>query len=1067
MARHEQRADKYFAAGDFSRAEIEYLNVLRFNRTNAHAVAQLGSIYYEQGCPGRAYPFISKACEFYPNDVDLRLKRGMIEVRAQKYKDARDTLGFVLDKSPTNSQAPYLLAATVVNPADVDPVRRRLEALQKQIGDTAPLEIAFGQLGIRTNDFKGAEAAFNRAQALDPKSASVYFTRANFYILENRQKEAEEALKTAAGLSGPRSLERMGYVNFKIANGDIEEAKRLIDEITKAATDYVPAQICEAQIAFSEKRIDDCEKLLQRILGEDPGNYDALLMQGRLHLTQNHADKATADFERMAALYPNSAQVHFHLGLARLAGGDNSKAVASLNQALAIDPNYTDASLTLAQLNMRKGDPASAIATLKPLTRRLPQLTEAQVMLAEAYVSQNNLDEALAVYSQLEEKLPKSPQIPLKAGMVLSRQNKLAEARKSFEKALQLAPDILEAVEQLVNLDIAEKRYADGLARAQFQMAKDTNGVVSHLLQARVYAARAEDTARKSASNSRVPRLADVPAAREDVDHAEAELLKAISGNPNVIASYLVLADLYVSDGKEQAALKQLTELASRTNSVVVDMAIGNLQNAITNYPAARDAYEKVLTIDSNCSPALNDLAYLYSARLGQLEKAYSLAQKARELLPDDPATADTLGWILYQRGDFNAALGLLDRSAARLGTDAEVQFHLAMTRYMLGQETSARSALDRAVKSEEDFPGKSDAIRRLAILAVDPKTADAKTVAQLESWLRDDPKDPFAALRLAAIYERDGAREKAIATYEQALKANSQNAQILNRLALLYLSLNDTGKALDLAKQAHTLAPDDAMISWTLGRLVYRNGDYPFALSLLQNAHDKLPTQYDLLYDLAWSLYSVGKVADAETSMQQAITVLSGGNLEDGKLFLAMLAAARAPMAAQQMASQATQVLATNSSYVPAIMVLAVQQEQQNKFDDAKKLYQRALARYPSFSPAARNLAILTAGHSGDDDKAYEAGMKARVAYADDAEFTEALGVLAYRREDYAQAAQLLKQNTERLNKNGRLLYYLGKADYQLKQKQESKDALQRALSLNLQSDLAADARKLLAELK
>lgn len=1067
MARHEQRADKYFGDGDYPRAEVEYLNVLRLNRTNAHAVARLGTIYYEQGCPGRAYLYISKACEFFPDDLDLRMKLGTIEVSAQKYKDALENLDFVLDKSPTNSRAPLLLVATVISPADLDSARRRLDALHKKNGDTAPLELAFGQLAIRTNDWKGAEADFKRAQALDPKSSTVYFTLGSFYAAQGKLKEADEALKNAASLSGPRSLERLGYANFKINNGDLQEGKRLLDEITKAAPDFVPAWICEAQIALAQKRFDDCGTILQRALGEDEVNYDALLLQGRLFLAQGHGDKATADFERMTKLYARSAQAQFYLGLAQLMSGDVKKGISSFNQALAIDPNYADAAITLAELDIRRGDPASAVKLLTPLVRNLPKLAQAQLMLAEAYVSQGNLDEALAIYSRMEDQLPNNPQIRLMAGVVLARQKKMAEARKSFEKALELAPHFPEAVEQLVNLDVTEKRYDEGLAQAKVELAGDTNGVASQVLQARVHIARANDTARKSAPDSTAPKLANVPAAREDVEAAEAELLRAIKLTPNVTAAYLMLSELYVATGKEQAALAQLNELAGKTNSIPVYMEIGNINDAMTNYPAARDAYEKVIAINPNFSPALNDLAYLYSARLGQLDKAYSLAQKAQQLVPDNAAMADTLGWILYQRGDYKNALPLLEQSAAKIGTDSEIQFHLAMTRYMVGQENAARDGLERAAKSTKDFPGKPDASRRLAILAVDPKTADAKTVTQLEGWLHDDPKDPIAAQRLGATYERDGAREKAVKVYERALGANPQNAQIMGRLAPLYSNANDTKKALEMAEQAHSLAPDDGMISWSLGRLVYRSGDYTRALSLLQDAVDRLPSRHDALYDLAWALYSLGRVADAENSMQQAIPALSGANLDDAKCFSALVAATKTTTAAQQDATYAGQVLASNGNYVPAMMVLAVQQEQLGKYDESKKMYQRALALYPGFSPAARMVAIIEAAHPSDDEKAYDLGMKAQTAFPDDAELTEALGLLAYRHGDYAQAAQLLRKNSERLNKSGQLLYYFGKAEYQLKQKRESKDALQRALNLNLQSDLAVDARKTLAELK
>jgi len=62
--------------------------------------------------------------------------------------------------------------------------------------------------------------------------------------------------------------------------------------------------------------------------------------------------------------------------------------------------------------------------------------------------------------------------------------------------------------------------------------------------------------------------------------------------------------------------------------------------------------------------PALNNLAYLYAERLNQLDKAYGLARKARALKPEDPASADTLGWILYKRADFEQALTLLKESA-------------------------------------------------------------------------------------------------------------------------------------------------------------------------------------------------------------------------------------------------------------------------------------------------------------------------------------------------------------------------------------------------------------------
>src|SRR5262245_65901857 len=104
------------------------------------------------------------------------------------------------------------------------------------------------------------------------------------------------------------------------------------------------------------------------------------------------------------------------------------------------------------------------------------------------------------------------------------------------------------------------------------------------------------------------------------------------------------------------------------------------------NYPNARDAYEKVLSIQPNFVPALNNLAYLYTEHMDNLDKAYELASKARGLLGDDASVGDTFGWVLYKRGDYEQALAVLEQSAERGGDSADIHFHLGMTAFMIGQ---------------------------------------------------------------------------------------------------------------------------------------------------------------------------------------------------------------------------------------------------------------------------------------------------------------------------------------------------------------------------------------------
>jgi tetratricopeptide (TPR) repeat protein len=134
MARHQQYADKYFAAGEYEKAEVEYLVALRLDSGNAHAIARLGEIYYEQGRFRRAYSFVARACELSSNDMDLHVKLGTIYLIARQPKEARREAELVLDKWPTNADGPDILAESVTSRADLQPVRERLEKLSKQIG---------------------------------------------------------------------------------------------------------------------------------------------------------------------------------------------------------------------------------------------------------------------------------------------------------------------------------------------------------------------------------------------------------------------------------------------------------------------------------------------------------------------------------------------------------------------------------------------------------------------------------------------------------------------------------------------------------------------------------------------------------------------------------------------------------------------------------------------------------------------------------------------------------------------------------------------------------------------
>jgi tetratricopeptide (TPR) repeat protein len=131
--------------------------------------------------------------------------------------------------------------------------------------------------------------------------------------------------------------------------------------------------------------------------------------------------------------------------------------------------------------------------------------------------------------------------------------------------------------------------------------------------------------------------------------------------------------------------------------------------------------------------------------------------------------------------------------------------------------------------------------------------------------------------------------------------------------------------------------------------------------------------------------------------------------------------------------------------------MVLALARESQGNIPEARRLYERILAADALFAPAARRLALLYAQRLDDDQKAYDLAAKARGSFPDDPELAKVLGIIDYRKADYAGAAHLLQESLHLRGDDPETLFYLGMSHYRLKELTESRAELQRALDLNV----------------
>lgn len=1032
-------ADSYYAAGDYTKAEIEYRNVLQSDPVNARASSQLGLIYADQGRNRDGYAYLNKARQLAPENLAVRAKLALYFLALKNTAEARTEAQYILEREPAHPEAPVLYAESAQQPGEFDPAREYLKKLST--AGTAPVLTALANLDFRQKKVDEAEALLHRALALDPNSATTHAFLGTIALTRKNLPAAETAFAAAWKLSAPRSANKLYYVRFKLQSGDVAAARNLLTELVAQAPDCLPPLILLTEVAVREKKTDEALALADKILTRDPLNLPTLLLQARLKLAKGETDAALTELGRLRELQPKNPEVPYQIALAHIAKQEPAKAITSLNQTLDLAPQFADAILLLTELNLKKGDTAAASTALKPLLAHRPDLIPAKFLQARIHVSKGELAEALTIYQEVAAASPNDANLLLPLAQIYRHQKNFTAARQVLSRALALAPDSVPVNEHLIDLDLLQRDFPAARQRVATLATKLPGNAGVHLL------------------------LAKIALAEKNLAEAEAELIKVVDLQPDTPGAYYLLADIYSQTQQEKKAVTQLEQLLPKNpKSIGLHMRIALLNEQLKDYAGARTAYEAALALQPKLTTALNNLGYLYAERLNEVDRGFTFAQKARDLSPLDPNIADTLGWILFKQGQYQQARILLLESAAKMPDNAIVQYHIGMAHYMMGSTEAAQAALLRALQLDPALTEKPQIEKRLAILDTESRGTPAAQRAALEQYLQENRTDPVALTKLGVLLSQAGDPAQAKKRLQDALAINPLNVNTALALTRVYLELKETKPAMDLAKATRTQAPDDPAVSHQLGRIAFQSGDYQWAASLLQESARKLPDDAEVLRAYAKAAYSIGRVDDAQEIMQRLAKTpsLTPASSEIAS-YLEMAALERSPSA--EGAGKIQQALSADPSFVPALMARAAWAEKQADLPAAQQALEQVLARYPDFLPAKKKLVILAAASGPGGPKAYELATQVREALPTDAEVAGALGILAYHKGDFNRAAALLRESSGRLGEDARRTFFLGMAQHRLKDK-AAKATLQRALALGLGEPQAGEVRQTLTEL-
>jgi tetratricopeptide (TPR) repeat protein len=344
---------------------------------------------------------------------------------------------------------------------------------------------------------------------------------------------------------------------------------------------------------------------------------------------------------------------------------------------------------------MRTGDVDRAIQDVQSAAKdRQLQELQANLLLSQAYSLKGELDLADQTLSQAvnHNKEKQNAGVLLSTlGWIRLQRGRVDDAERMATMALNSDPHSEQALYLLGASFLSRKESAKAIQIASDYVQKFPNWVAGY------------DILGKLALQGGRP------------DRAEEAFKKALELRSDSFASLLGLADTYTAENKIDLAYSAFQQLAQRSPSTgFVRMRLGQLEEQMGQWQVAEKSYQQAIALDPNNAAAKNNLAWLYVQHGGDLDMALKLAQEAKEVFPQDAHIADTLGWILAQKGAYETAEENFKLSVEKNPSSPTYMYHLGMVHYKMGQIKQAREELGRAL-SGPAFPAAEDARKMLA----------------------------------------------------------------------------------------------------------------------------------------------------------------------------------------------------------------------------------------------------------------------------------------------------------------------------------------------------------------
>ncbi len=572
-----------------------------------------------------------------------------------------------------------------------------------------------------------------------PSAASyAHFMRARLAHHDGDHKVALDELRLALASDDSNPYLMTELAEQYARSSELDRAEFQLKRVIERFPDYPPAQLLMGRVLYEGQKTTRARTHLMRAIKLRPNDPDAYLVLTQLWLDQGRVDDAVKVVEDLGGAVPGDPVGYRRLGLALAERGDSAKAEKLLVRAVERDPADIESWGTLARIAETAGklpraldaweqamqhDPENRDVLLNAgrLALRLKRVADARayfdLLLAQgrdpevavkvsfSYLAAHQLQLAADVLDQARSS-GLEPRLHFYAGLVHERVRDFQKAAEAFDAVPRGLGDVS-----------FEARLHRGLCLSQLGQHKAALDLM-HKLQ--------EEKPELSGVDPALSRIFERSGQLKD---AEVTLVKAM-GKGATTELLEALAGFYGRQSRLQDAVSLLNgALARAPRDEALLFALASVHEKKGEWARAIEKMRLILESDPKNSTALNFMGYTIAQNGGDLVEAERLVRKALELKPESPAFLDSLGWVLFKKGDADAGAELLERAVGAGPEDATLFEHLGEVSLKLGRKARAQECFARSLELLQASPDdaerptqKTDLERKLKLLSPEQK---------------------------------------------------------------------------------------------------------------------------------------------------------------------------------------------------------------------------------------------------------------------------------------------------------------------------------------------------------